>query len=110
MTQPQTRILLKPLASPSILGMAAFFGGIWTFATFLCGWYHQDNILSITPVFIALYSGLAQFIAGFYGFPARDNFTTVFHVSWGSFYLLYGMLYFVELLGDQTNLPTFFTN
>ena len=81
-TQPQTRIFLKPLVSPSCLGMAAFFGGTWTFSTYILGWYGHDQVNIFDYVFpFIFFRGLAQFIAGFYGFPARDILVTVYHVS-----------------------------
>ena len=97
-TQPQTRIFLRPIAMPSCLGMAAFFGGTWVFSTFLCGWY-QDNTQFLLFPFAFFFGGLAQFISGYYGFPARDNLATVFHVTWGSFYMAYGLLIMLYVLG-----------
>ena len=108
-TQPQTRIFLRPLASPSCLGMACFFAGTWVFSTYILGWYGSDNFNIFYHVFpfIAVFGGLAQFIAGYYGFPARDNLVTVYHVSWGSFYIAYGLLILVQITGynNNTGLP-----
>jgi len=100
-TQPQTRIFLRPIASPSCLGMAAFFAGTWVFSTYILGGYGADNFNVFVQVFpfIFVFGGLAQFIAGFYGFPARDNLVTVYHVSWGSFYMAYGLIILLQVLG-----------
>ena len=101
--QPLPRIFLRPIASPALLGMAMYFGGTWCFATYLCGWYNVPNIEYYLFPFIFLFGGLAQFIAGFYGFPARDNVVTVFHVSWGAFYLAYGLIIYFMAVGTLNN-------
>jgi succinate-acetate transporter protein len=40
-----------------------------------------------------MFGGLAQFIAGLYGFKARDTLVTVINTMWGSFWIAIGILY-----------------
>jgi succinate-acetate transporter protein len=49
--------------------------------------------------FVMLWGGLAQFIAGLYGFHARDTLVTVFHTLWGSFWLAAGILWLMTAAG-----------
>jgi uncharacterized protein len=42
---------------------------------------------------VGLFGGLAQFIAGLYGFKARDTLVTVINTMWGSFWIAIGILY-----------------
>ena len=46
-----------------------------------------------TAPFVGLFGGLAQFIAGLYGFKARDTLVTVINTMWGSFWISIGILY-----------------
>ena len=104
-TQPQVRIFLKPIAQPSCLGFAGFFGSTWIVSTYLTAWYGTANTPTIIFPFVAFFGGLGQFIAGLFGFPARDNMATVIHVTWGSFFMGYGLLFFLKALGYYPGLP-----
>jgi uncharacterized protein len=47
-----------------------------------------------------MWGGVAQFIAGIKGFPARDILATVFHTLWGSFWISFGIVYFLAAIGS----------
>ena len=97
-TQPQTRIFLRPIAAPSCLGFCMFFHSTFVVATYLASWWGRSDSQSIIWPFVAV-TGLGQFMAGFYGFNARDNLACVIHVSWGSFFIAYGIQQFLIDLG-----------
>ena len=62
------RILLQPIAAPSILGLYGFAGTTFIVAAHMAGWFggaHAD--LYIFP-FAALFGGLAQFLAGMWSY------------------------------------------
>lgn len=49
--------------------------------------------------FIALWGGLAQFIAGIYGIKARDILVSVINTLWGVFWMSVGILYLLVAIG-----------
>ena len=97
-TQPEVRIILRPIAAPSCLGFCMFFLSTFIVATYLASWWGRTDSQSIFWPFVAV-TGLGQFIAGFYGFSARDNLACVIHVTWGSFFIAYGIQQFLINLG-----------
>ncbi|EXJ80892.1 hypothetical protein A1O3_07180 [Capronia epimyces CBS 606.96] len=89
----QVRITLRPIAPPAALGLAGFAGSTLIVSTWVCRWWgNPDSPLLFFP-FIGLWGGLAQFIAGLYGFAARDVLVTVVNTMWGSFWMALGILY-----------------
>lgn len=98
LTVPETwtersRVVLEPIAAPSVLGLFGFAGATFIVAGNLAGWYGNSTSALFLFPFAALFGGLAQFIAGLYGFRARDVLATAMHGTWGSFWLAYGLLY-----------------
>ena len=97
-TQPQTRIFLRPLAAPSCLGFAMFFASTFVLSTYLASWWGSPlSPFTFWPFLLT--TGAGQFVAGLYGFPARDHLATVVHVTWGAFFLAYAILQWVTSLG-----------
>jgi succinate-acetate transporter protein len=92
---PGVTIFLRPIAPPAALGLAGFAGSTWITASWIAGWWGGDKSPSIFFPFVAFWGGLAQFIAGFMGFPARDTLVTVVNVLWGSFWMSAGLMWFL---------------
>lgn len=90
---PQVRIFLQPIAPPAALGLAGFAGSTWITATFIARWWGSEESPTIFFPFVAFWGGLGQFIAGLFGYAARDTLITVIHVLWGSFWMSIGLLY-----------------
>jgi hypothetical protein len=88
----RTRLVLSPIAAPSILGLYGFAGATFIVAAHLAGWYGDSSSALYLFPFAAFFGGLAQFIAGLYAFRARDALATAMHGMWGSFWLGYGLL------------------
>jgi uncharacterized protein len=87
-----TRVILQPLAAPSILGLAGFAGATFIVASNLAGWWGTPKSpLALAP-FAAMFGGLAQFMAGMWAYRARDALATLAHGTWGSFWLAYLIL------------------
>ena len=97
-TQPQTRIFLRPIAAPSCLGFCMFFHSTFIVATYLASWWGRSDSQSVVWPFVAV-AGLGQFMAGFWGFYARDHLACVVHVTWGGFFIAYGIQQFLIDLG-----------
>jgi succinate-acetate transporter protein len=91
--EPNVTIFLRPIAAPAALGLAGFAGSTWITASWIAGWWGDASSPTIFFPFVAFWGGLAQFIAGLYGYPARDVLVTVVHVLWGSFWMSIGFLY-----------------
>jgi succinate-acetate transporter protein len=87
-----TRVVLQPIAAPSILGLAGFAGATFIVASNLAGWWDTpQSPLALAP-FAAMFGGLAQFMAGMWAYRARDAVATLAHGTWGSFWLAYLIL------------------
>jgi uncharacterized protein len=87
-----TRIVLQPIAAPSILGLAGFAAATFIVASNLAGWWGTSTSpLALAP-FAAAFGGLAQFMAGMWAYRARDAVATLAHGTWGSFWIAYLIL------------------
>lgn len=98
-TAPNVTIFLRPIASPAALGLAGFAGSTFITASWMANWWGNDESPTIFFPFVMVFGGLAQFIAGFFGFPARDMPVTVIHTMWGSLWIAIGLLYLLVATG-----------
>jgi succinate-acetate transporter protein len=94
------RILLQPLAAPSILGDFALAAAALVVGAHAAGWYGSGSTPLYLLTFVAVFGGLAQFLAGMWAYRARDGLATALHGSWGAFFGAYGLLYL--LVADGT--------
>lgn len=90
---PGVQIFLKPIAPPAALGLAGFAGSTFITSSWIAQWWGNGASPTIFFPFVGLFGGLAQFIAGLYGFSARDTLVTVINTMWGSFWIAIGLLY-----------------
>jgi hypothetical protein len=95
-------ILLQPLAAPSILGLYGFAGATFIVAAHMAGWYGGDRTELYLFPFVALFGGLAQFLAGMWAYHARDGLATAIHGMWGAFWMAYGVLNLLFATGTLT--------
>jgi succinate-acetate transporter protein len=87
----RSRIVLTPVAAPSILGLFGFFFATLIVGTNMAGWWGTPADLVLTfPVAIFL-GGVAQFLAGMWSYKARDGAATAIHGIWGGFWMAYGL-------------------
>lgn len=91
--EPNVTIFLRPIAAPAALGLAGFAGSTWITATYIARWWGNEESPLLFFPFVAFWGGLGQFIAGLFGYAARDALVTVIHVLWGSFWMSIGLLY-----------------
>lgn len=91
--RPGVQIFLQPIAPPAALGLAGFACSTWITASYIANWWGNAESPSIFFPFVGIFGGLAQFIAGLYGFRARDTLVTVVNTMWGSFWISIGILY-----------------
>lgn len=98
------RIFLQPVAAPSVLGLFGFAGATFMVAANLAGWYGSPTTspLFLFP-FAAVLGGVAQFTAGVWAYRARDALATAMHGTWGSFWIAYGIFWW--LVSNHTITP-----
>ncbi len=97
--QGRTRVVLQPIAAPSILGLFGFAGATMMVGAWQAGWYGDANTGLILFPFAAAFGGLAQFIAGVWSYRARDGLATAMHGMWGCFWLAFGLLFGMDAAG-----------
>jgi succinate-acetate transporter protein len=98
----QPRVILQPIAAPSILGLYGFAGATFMVAANMAHWFgNPQSVFTLLP-FAALFGGLAQFLAGMWAFRARDGVAVAMHGMWGSFWMAYGMLGLVYVIGRRS--------
>lgn len=99
----RSRIVLTPIAAPSILGLYGFFAATIMVGTNLAGWWGDERSALVVFPFAFVVGGIAQFLAGMWSYRARDGLATAIHSVWGSFWIAYGIFY---LLVATHVLPT----
>jgi len=97
--EPSVSIFLRPIAPPAALGLAGYAGSTWIVSPWIAAWWGSETSPGAFFPFVLFWGGLAQFLAGLYGFPARDSLVTIVHTLWGSFYLSLGLFFFLESIG-----------
>jgi uncharacterized protein len=97
------RVVLQPVAAPSILGLFGFAGATFIVAAHLAGWYGNPTTEVYLAPFAAFFGGLAQFLAGMWAYRARDAVATAMHGMWGAFWLAYGLLFLLVATGQIEN-------
>jgi succinate-acetate transporter protein len=100
-----SRVMLMPVAAPSILGLFGFAGATFIVAANLAGWYGSPTSPIVLFPFAAMVGGLAQLLAGMWAYRARDGVATAAHGIWGTFWLAYGLLWLLVATGQITT-PT----
>lgn len=94
---PQVTIFLKPIAAPAAMGLAGFASSTWVTSTYIARWWGSDHAPNVFFPFIMIFGGVGQFVAGIFGYPARDTLVTVMHVLWGSFWISIGIMYLMTV-------------
>jgi uncharacterized protein len=100
-----TRVMLQPIAAPSILGLFGFAGATFVVAANLAGWYGTSVSGQYLFPFALSFGGLAQFAAAMWAYRARDAIATAMHGTWGSFWIAYGILQLLFATGTLAAPP-----
>ena len=88
-----TRVVLQPIAAPSLLGLFGFAAATFMVGAWMAGWYGSaQSPLYLFP-FASMCGGVAQLLAASWAFRARDGVAVVVHGMWGSFWLGFGILH-----------------
>ncbi|HWG61532.1 MAG TPA: acetate uptake transporter [Streptosporangiaceae bacterium] len=88
----RSRVMLTPIAAPSIMGLFGFTIATVMLGAYQAGWYGS----AVTPLVIwpfALFAGgIMQSIAAVASLRARDGVAVAVHTAWGSFWVGWGIL------------------
>jgi succinate-acetate transporter protein len=101
----RTRVVLTPIAAPSILGLFGFMGATVMFGAWFAGWYGNAGTPKTLFPFAAVFGGLVQLIAGLYCYRARDGLGTAVHGTWGAFWIAIGIQYLLVTTGQVVANP-----
>jgi len=88
----QPRVVLQPIAAPSILGLYGLAGATFMVAALMARWFGSSDTTLLLVPFVAIFGGLAQFLAGMWAYKARDGVATAVHGMWGAFWMAFGIL------------------
>jgi succinate-acetate transporter protein len=97
-----TRVVLQPIAAPSILGLFGFAGATFIVAAHAARWFGTTASPEYLFPFAAVFGGVAQFAAGMWAFKARDALATAMHGMWGAFWMAFGILFLLVATGTLT--------
>lgn len=102
----RSRLVLTPVAAPSILGWFAFGAATFMVASNMADWWGNDVISPvILAPFVIFVGGVAQLLAATWAYRARDRLATAVHGVWGGFWLSWGVLVLLTASG-RTRLTT----
>jgi succinate-acetate transporter protein len=99
----RARVVLTPVAAPSILGLYGFFAATLLVGSNMAGWWGTPASQTLVFPFALMLGGVAQFLAGMWAYRARDGLATAMHGIWGTFWLAFGLY---QLLVTTHDLPT----
>jgi len=97
------RVVLQPIAAPSILGLYGFAAATFAVAAHLAGWYGNAKTPGELWPFALAFGGIAQLLAGMWAYRARDAVATAMHGAWGAFWIAFGIH---ELLVQWGKIPS----
>jgi succinate-acetate transporter protein len=88
----RSRVMLTPIAAPSIMGLFGFAIATVMLGAFQAGWYgNATTPLIIWP--LALFAGgVMQGVAAIASLRARDGVAVAVHTAWASFWVGWGIL------------------
>jgi len=91
-SEAQPRVMLQPIAAPSVLGLYGLAGAVFMVAANMAHWFGSSNTTFLLVPFAAIFGGLAQFLSGMWAYKARDAVATAVHGMWGAFWMAFGVL------------------
>jgi uncharacterized protein len=104
-TKPEARILLQPVAAPSVLGYFALGSGLIIWGSwFAAGWGTEKDPSSFFP-FLLLFAGVGQLGAALWAYRARAAVAAALHGSWAAFFMGVGLIYLLVTTGTITVPP-----
>jgi hypothetical protein len=91
--EARSRVVLQPIAPPSIIGLFGFMGATLMVGAWQAGWYGTGTTPVVIFPFAVMFGGIMQGTAAFWALRARDGLAGAVHATWGAFWLGYGLLW-----------------
>jgi succinate-acetate transporter protein len=95
----RTRLVLTPIAAPSIVGFFGLGAAAFLIAANWAGWYAGPDTPMLLAPFVIIFGGLVQLAAAAYAFRARDGVATAVHGTWGAMFASLGVLWLLAGTG-----------
>jgi hypothetical protein len=101
----RSRVMLTPIAAPSIMGLFGFAMATVMLGAYQAGWYGT----AVTPLVIwplALFAGgIMQGVAAIASLRARDGVAVAVHTAWASFWVGWGILQLLVAVHVMAPIP-----
>ena len=98
----EARVLLQPIAAPTVLGWYALSAGLIIFGTWFAGaWGDATSPEGFFP-FVLLFAGAGQLAAALWSYRGRDAVSAALHGSWGAFWAGWGIMWLIATAGAFT--------
>lgn len=101
----RTRVVLQPIAAPSIMGLFGFMIATLMLGAWQAGWYGTAATPMVIWPFALFAGGVLQSIAAVVSFRARDGVAVAVHTVWGSFWIAWGLLTALAAGGVVPTIP-----
>lgn len=88
----RARVVLQPIAAPSIMGLFGFSIATMMVGAWQAGWYGTVGTPGILWPFALMAGGVLQTIAAIFSFRARDGVAVAVHTAWGAFWMGWAVL------------------
>jgi hypothetical protein len=88
----RTRVVLTPIAAPSIMGLFGFMIATLMLGAFQAGWYGDVTTPLVIWPFALVAGGILQSVAAVASFRARDGVAVAVHTVWGAFWIAWGIM------------------
>lgn len=88
----RSRVVLTPIAAPSIMGLFGFMIATAMLGSYQAGWYGTAATPLIIWPFAMVAGGIMQGIAAVASLRARDGVAVAVHTAWASFWVGWGIL------------------
>ena len=101
----RTRVVLTPVAAPSIMGLFGFMIATLMVGAWQAGWYGDAKTPLLIWPFALVAGGILQLIAATMSFRARDGVAVAVHAVWGSFWVGWAIMQLLVATHVATPLP-----
>jgi hypothetical protein len=88
----RSRVVLTPIAAPSIMGLFGFMIATVMLGAWQAGWYGSAKTPLLIWPFAMVAGGVLQSAAAIASLRARDGVAVAVHTAWGSFWIGWGIL------------------
>lgn len=90
---PEARVLLQPIAAPSVLGYFALASALIIYGSWFAGGWGGPASPHVFFPFLLLFGGVGQFAAAMWSYRARNAVAAALHGSWSAFFLGVSIMY-----------------